>query len=76
MNGFVPHWMDHKRIPTDSATADIAKQYICGQCKTKKCKHQVSCDDNLNDGKSDGDIKDKMREKEQARTMREWAWCR
>ena len=76
LNGFVPHWMDHKRIPTDSATADIVKQYICGQCKTKKCKHQVSCDDNLNDGKSDGDIKDKMREKEQAHTTREWEWCR
>ena len=47
------------------------KQYICGQCKTNKCKHQVSCDDNLNDGKSDGDINDKMREKEQAHTMGE-----
>ena len=33
-----------------------------------------SCDDNLNYGKSDGDINDKMREKEQAHTMGEWAW--
>ena len=35
LNGFVPRCMNHKRIPTDLATAEIVKQYICHQCKTR-----------------------------------------
>ena len=33
--------MDGKRFPTDWACAEIVKQYLCGQCKTKRHRHQV-----------------------------------
>ena len=46
------------RFPEDWAAAKIVRQYLCGQYKTKKCKHQVPSDDNQNDGKSDGNIND------------------
>ena len=61
--------MDCKRFPTDWASTEIVKQYLCGQCKTKQRKHQVvatSDDDNIDGNRVKGRTREGMREKKRA----------